>query len=537
VTKAAAGEHLAIEVQDIEPIKGTKALGAIRPGVNVFRGRNGSGKSTCIRLVEAASSTGRIKAGDFEVVAGASRGRLRYGGRTLTVERGGGGSRRGDAPAAEPLGAEFRRLDDPGVAGAEPRRDERLRSICKAAGVEPTADNLRRLLPVEDEAGWSDVAAVAETVLAGFSRVPPTSLPAAAKTIKAAVQKRRQAVEADLAVAADEAKLRADRAQRAAAALEAEAGEELAEAAAADVRGKAEGGGVSLEQQRRAAADQLARTRAEFAAGQRGAAERKVLQEQLAAVVVDDRAVLLEKQQLAKAAWETAADAADAAYAQILALEREKTTHLAEKAEQARVLADLERRIAAAEQQQARAAELQAKLAAAAPREVGADDVDQAEADLVKVERLIGYRDRLDAIARLEAEAAAAEQQRAELEALAGRIDAVDGAVWRRLGGILAEALTGDVRVNGAGVVEVQHLGEWRDLDSTAFSEGQRLEKILEWAIRAAVPGRAITFEGDCPIDDDRLRELSPLAAKAGVSLVLEKEQAGAELHLTWEGA
>jgi hypothetical protein len=156
---------------------------------------------------------------------------------------------------------------------------------------------------------------------------------------------------------------------------------------------------------------------------------------------------------------------------------------------------------------------------------------------LVKVERLIGYRDRLDAIARLEAEAAAAEQQRAELEALAGRIDAVDGAVWRRLGGILAEALTGDVRVNGAGVVEVQHLGEWRDLDSTAFSEGQRLEKILEWAIRAAVPGRAITFEGDCPIDDDRLRELSPLAAKAGVSLVLEKEQAGAELHLTWEGA
>ncbi len=90
------------------------------------------------------------------------------------------------------------------------------------------------------------------------------------------------------------------------------------------------------------------------------------------------------------------------------------------------------------------------------------------------------------------------------------------------------------------GRIGVAHLGEWRDLDSGAFSEGQRWELVLGWLIKGAEltkePRVVVVDQGECPIDDNGLRRLSPLAAAKGLAIYVEKEEADSDLHLEHMG-
>lgn len=530
--QSSASSFLDIAIQDISPVRGERSLGTLRPGINVIRGANGTGKTTVKRLVLAATSSARIKAGDFLITAGAAKGRLTFAGRTLTIERDGGASRKGAAPAVEPVPDHFKTLEDPGFVGADPRADARLRAICTAFDVRPEPEVLRALLP--EELGQAEAGAV-EDVLRQLERVPPDSVPAGAAKIKAALQKARQNQEAVLGQVAATATIAEDRHARALEHLEADAGDELAEVT------------DDLPQRLEVARRALDKLEAERAAGEQAAAERRVWQQQLDAVSSDPRPGLREEHQAAKLRWGAAAAGADSAEEQIRQLEAEiarwrekRTTYLGEKNAQAGVIADLDRRIALADHQQANVAELQAKLAAAAPATVSADDVELAESEVTKLERLRGYRERQLRVDQLKAEAAAAEARRADVAEAVEQIDAVDKGVWRRLGELLADRLDGAARVVDGRVEAKGADGEWHDLDSRAFSEGQRAELVLGIMINGAAAGGEVRVvvdeEGDCPIDDDGLRRLSSLAAAKGLAILVEKELAGAELRLEHMG-
>jgi hypothetical protein len=541
MTDSSSDRVLDIVVRDIEPIRGERRLGTLQPGINVVRGANGSGKTTTLRLIALATSSARAKPGEFQLVAGAAKGYLRYGGRTLVIDNAGGISRKGDAPPVEPIAQHFEKLDDPGLVGAQPRADERLRALCAAFGIEPTTETLRRLLPptaIEDPEGesgeeWDAIRTAVGPALSALERVPATSVPAAAHKIKAALQEERRRQEAKLAGVARDADLAADRHTRAQAALEADAGDELAEL-----------GENNLVKRLETATAEVNRVKAEHEAGRKAAAERALWAEQVAAVTVDRRPelqALIEKIGVAWAAANTGIDQADAEIArlekELAAWRAERAGHIAEKAAQQRATDAARQELAEAERQQKLVADLRQRLAAAAGPTVDADDVELAESSLAKVQRLIGYRERQLGLEGLQNQADIAEQQRVELVELVDRIAAVDGAVWTRLGAILAEKLpAGTARVVEGRVEAIAPNGEWRDLDNPAFSEGQRWELVLSWMIAGAKAGQSVKVEGDCPIDDDGLRRLSPLAAAKVLTLTLEKEEAGAALRIDHMG-
>lgn len=528
-----SSNELTIVVKDIEPIHGERVIGTLKPGINVLRGANRSGKSTTGRLIQAATSNTRIKATDFEVVAGAARGTVRFAGKTLVINRDGSAARKGDAPPVEPLPPVFDVLNDPGLVGAQPRAEARLRALCEAFGILPVYEALRRLLPADDDPAWADIAAVAEETLSGFERIPPASLPAAAKILKAKLQERRRDVEESLGHQAQTTAIAQDRAARAQEQLEAEAGEELA---------KAKAGGDKLVEQLEEARQEATRLKAERDAATRQRAERQVWEEQVAQLVVSENLPGLEAG-LAVAEEERYAATKEAEdtlttirkLELTLATARERMAFLARKSE------DFKARIAQAKRQQEQAASLRAKLAQLAEESSVDDmDVELAQGEVDRAERLIGYRRRLQEVEAQQQAAEAAEQLRVELAEKVRNIDAADSAVWRRLGDILAERLDGEVRVVD-GHIETMAKGEWRDLDSRALSEGQRWEIVLGWMIQGAVAAPevrvvAMVEQGDCPIDDSGLRRLSPLAAAKNLSITVEKEEDGADLRLDYMG-
>ena len=534
---------LDITIQDIEPIHGERRIGSIRPGISVIRGKNGSGKTTLGKLIRAATSTGRKIADGFAVVAGAARGFCRYGSRTLTIEPGGGIKRAGDAPQAVEVPAAFQSLNDPGVAGPQPRAETRLRSICEAFDIAPDADTLGQLLPALTDADglpspeWELISGAVDPVLAGFRRVPPPSVPAGARKLKDALQESRRQLEAQASEALLSAGVAADRVARAQAELEDDAGDELAEVAAATTISARQ----TLGARSRSAADQLARLRATFEAERRQQAEREVWQQQLAEMAVpkpgEAVAPRLESQRGAIAARIDQADSEIVALEkQLASIREERAALLAQLAEKNREIETHRQQMVAAAERAERAEALRQKLAAAAKPTVNQDDIDLAEAEVGKAARLCEYADRAVGVENLRDAERQATAALEEMRRRVGVVEGVDRGVWQRLGEILATRLpAGSARVH-EGIVEAFHLGQWRDLDSPAFSEGQRWQLVLNWMIAGAKPDGApvVVLENECPVDDDLLRALTPAARAKGLAIVVEKERAGAELAIEY---
>jgi hypothetical protein len=517
-------EPLEVEIEDIVPFVGTRRVGAIQAGVNVLTGRNGSGKTTIIRLATVATGNSRIKPGDIPIVAGAARGRFRFSGRTLIVERD-RIKRVGDAVEVGGLPIEIKDLDDPGLKGAQPQAEARLRALCQACRIDPNGDNLWRLIPARGEE-WPNGLEL-EAVIRDLERRPTDSLPAAAKRIKMAIQEQRREREIDLQRATEHAKVLADRAEQARKRLEAEAGEELAEAVEAQLAGlrwsasRARGAFIELKAKQQAEAQALA--------------ERRVREQELiAAAGIDEE--LAEAETLhrhchagaisSKAAAERQEDEVrqveDALNRAKAALARAKAG--AEAAQ--RSADDAFKRFERLSERKAELDKTRERLASTAAQAVDGLSVDIAEAEAEKGDRLVTYRTELDRIAGQDAEAETARQAQAEIANAVEAIAAIDGAVWSRLGDILAERIGEDRLRVVDGVVEAKHpqSGEWHDLESTAWSEGQRWHLVLGLMVDGMRPGDVAGIDGDCPIDDVALGALGARAAEKGVALLLEKE-------------
>ena len=552
-------QPLDIEIENIEPIHGVKKLGPVEAGVNVLRGCNGTGKSTIIKLATLATSNTRIKPGDIPIVAGAARGRFRFSGRTLIVEA--DRTKRSGETSIEVGGLppEIKDLDDPGLKGSSRQAEARLRALCQACRLEPndsanlwalvgphpwvTAATAPDPLPTgeEDEykepepSEWpGDLLPAVQAVIRDLERKPADSLPAAAKRIKLAIQEQRRLKEDDLQRATEHAKVLADRVEQARQRLEGEARDELAEAT--DVEAPALR--WSAAKSRQAFTELKARQEAEAGV----AAERRVReQELLDAAGIDQElaeAEAVHKDQHGQmvttregvAAFEEGVRQAEEAVRKAeaaLSWSREKLDRAKAAAERAKIEADQAfRRFERLAEKKAELDRVRVRLAKAAESTVDELAIDVAEAEADKAERLVAYRVELEKIATQEAEAETARQAQDALAETVAAIDEIDGAVWSRLGDLLSEKIGEDRLRVVEGVVEAKHeKAGWCDLESSAWSEGQRWHLVLGVMVDGMQAGDVVGIEGDCPIDDPALEVLGQRAVAKDCALLLEKEE------------
>jgi hypothetical protein len=138
---------VAFEVENVGCVQ--KLSGIFRPGVNVFKGLNGAGKTICVQAV----MRGLGEKQPVEPRDGAAEGRVRVGGALLRVSK--SISRKGEVKIALADVSPVSRLIDPQIKDEEARGRARIRALVELLAVEITEERLAHLCGGDEEmSGW-----------------------------------------------------------------------------------------------------------------------------------------------------------------------------------------------------------------------------------------------------------------------------------------------------------------------------------------------------------------------------------------------